>query len=213
MKIKQFVFNHFAENTFVIIDEETSSCAIIDPGCFRNTERQELLSFLNENNLIPEKVLYTHCHIDHTFGSRFLAETFPNIKFYAHQAEQHFIDGAIEQGQMFGVTIEQPPSIGHYLFDGETISVGNIQFKVIHTPGHSLGCVCFYCEKEKIAFTGDTLFANCIGRTDFYGGSYESILNSLKDKLLLLPEDTKVLPGHGPYTTIREEKNTNPYIQ
>lgn len=213
MKIKNFVFNHFGENTYVVVDEETSSCAIIDPGCFRETEKQELLKFLRNNNLVPDKILFTHCHVDHTFGAHFLLETFPQIITFAHQEEQHFINTAVEQAESFGVTIDQPPAIASYVFDGKIIEIGNLQFKVICTPGHSLGCVCYYCESENILFSGDTLFASCVGRTDLYGGSMVSLINSIQQKLLVLPDNTTVLTGHGPNTTIGEEKHNNPYIQ
>mgnify|MGYP003290052829 FL=1 len=213
MKIKQFVFNHFGENTYVVIDETTSSCAIIDPGCFRETEKQTLVSFFKSNNLVPDKILFTHCHVDHTFGAHFLLEEYPLIQTYAHQSEQHFIDTAVEQAESFGVTIDQPPAIAHYVYDGQTITIGALEFKVICTPGHSLGCVCYYNKENNILFSGDTLFANSVGRTDLYGSSHLSLMNSIQEKLMVLPENTDVLPGHGPSTTIGEEKNTNPYIQ
>ncbi len=212
MKIKQFVFNILRENTYVIYDEDSSDCAIIDPGMYYPEEREEIVAFLNNHNLVPSKLLFTHCHVDHIFGAHFLVEQYPTIGCYADQAEQYFIDNAQSQGSMFGVQLETPPSISHFLYEGEKIQVGNSTLQVIGTPGHSPGGVCFYCENDAVLFSGDALFAGCIGRSDLYGGNEYKLCEGIRNKLCTLPENTVVLSGHGPQTTIGEEKHSNPYI-
>lgn len=213
MKIRQFTFNLFQENTYVVYDENSSDCAIIDPGCYYPEEEKSLLNFLKDNGLVPSKVLYTHCHLDHTFGARFLAKQFSTISFYADAKEQTNIDIFHEQGVLFGIDVkEEPPSISHYVYEGEKITVGNMQFSVLETPGHSAGGVCYYCESGKVLFSGDTLFCGSIGRSDLYGGNYQQLIQSIKNKILSLPDDVTVYCGHGYATTVREEKQGNPYI-
>ncbi|MCQ2608935.1 MAG: MBL fold metallo-hydrolase [Bacteroidales bacterium] len=212
MKIKQFVFNILRENTYVIYDEGCSDCAIIDPGMYYPEEREEIITFLNNHNLVPSKLLFTHCHVDHIFGAHFLKEQYPTIGCYAHQNEQYFIDNAQTQGSMFGVQIDTPPSISDYLYEGKELQVGNSNLRVIETPGHSPGGVCFYDEADSLVFTGDALFAGCIGRSDLYGGNEYKLVEGIRTKLCSLPENTAVLSGHGPQTTIGEEKHSNPYI-
>lgn len=212
MKIKRFSFNFFQENTYVVYDEGISDCAIIDPGCYFPEEENSLLKFLTDNNLTPSKVLYTHCHLDHDFGANFLIGQFPAIKFYGHQKEQANIDNAEAQGRLFGVSLQQPPSISHYVFEGEKITVGENSFTVIETPGHSAGGVCYFCESDKILFSGDTLFAGSIGRSDLFGGNGQALVDSIRTKLMTLPDDVTVYPGHGYTTTIADEKHGNPFI-
>ena len=213
MKIRQFTFNLFQENTYVVYDENSSDCAIIDPGCYYPEDEKTLVNFLTDNGLVPSKVLYTHCHLDHTFGARFLAKQFPTISFYADAKEQTNIDIFHEQGVLFGIDVkEEPPSISHYVYEGEKITVGNMQFSVLETPGHSAGGVCYYCESEKVLFSGDTLFCGSIGRSDLYGGNYQQLIQSIKNKIFSLPDDVIVYCGHGYATTVREEKQGNPYI-
>ncbi|MBQ3676109.1 MAG: MBL fold metallo-hydrolase [Bacteroidales bacterium] len=212
MKIKRFSFNPFQENTYIVYDEKSLDCAVIDPGCYFPEEQNCLLQFLQDNNLHPSKVLYTHCHLDHCFGATFLAEQFPALKFYGHTNEQENINIAEQQGAVFGIDFQQPPSISHYVFDGEKITIGNNSLTVIETPGHSAGGVCYYCENEKILFSGDTLFAGSVGRTDLFGGNMQMLIQAINTKLMTLPDDVTVYCGHGYTTTINEEKHGNPYI-
>ncbi len=212
MQIKVFSFNPFQEKTYVIYDEETSDCAIIDPGCYYDDEKQKLVIFLTENQLVPTKILYTHCHLDHVFGAKFLAEQYPLVKFYAHPYENYFIEHALEEWQKFGITIQQPPAISHFVSEQEKIFIGSIILQVICTPGHSLGGVCYYCEKEKVLFCGDTIFAGSVGRTDLFGGNEDTLINSIRQKIFTLPDETQLYCGHGYPTTIGNEKQSNPYL-
>lgn len=212
MKIKQFTFNPFQENTYIVYNESTLDCAIIDPGCLYPEEEHKLCKFLDDNQLKPTKIVYTHCHLDHSCGTSFISEKYPSIACYGHANEQTNIDNTYEQGQLFGIITQQPPPISHYVFEGETIKVADEQCIVIETPGHSAGGVCYYFEKKGILFSGDTLFAGSVGRTDLMGGNMEQLINSIKNKLFTLPENVTVLCGHGYPTTIGEEKQGNPYI-
>lgn len=213
MRIQRFICNQFGENCYVIFDGTSKSCAIIDPGFYFPEEEQAIASFLKENNLMPDKILFTHCHLDHIFGAQFLVKQFPHIQLYGHEYEEYLIEHAEEQSILFGINLNAiPPHITHFINDGDTISIGTCTLHVIYTPGHSPGGVCFYDEENKIVFCGDTLFAQSIGRSDLYGGDEQTLLASIRQKLMTLPDDVRILSGHGPYTSIEQEKHTNPYI-
>ena len=212
MKIKQFTFNLLKENCYVLFDENTHDCAIIDPGSYYPEEKEKLSLFLKNENLVPEKILYTHGHLDHIFGAQHLIEEFPLAKIHAHHNEQCFIDHIAEQSSMFGLEINETPAISHQIVDDEQISLGKIKLHVLFTPGHSPGGVCYYCEENNLLFSGDTIFLESVGRTDLYGGSEEKLRNSIHTKIFTLPDNTTIYPGHGPTTSVGYEKNSNWYI-
>lgn len=212
MEIKTFVFNHFGENTYVVYDTNSLKCAIIDPGCFFEQEKQELKKFIVEKDLVVDSVLFTHCHLDHAFGARFIATEFPQVKICAHKSEQIFIDDALDQSLRFGINMEQPPQITNYITDGDIIHIGEVNLQVIFTPGHSPGGLCFYSEENGILFSGDVLFANSVGRSDMPGGNHNILIDGITKKLLALPDQTIVYCGHGPSTTIKNERETNPFL-
>ncbi len=211
IKIKYFVFNDFQENTFVLFDE-SNRCIIIDPGCFMNQEKTELEDFLQSNNLVPEKIVNTHSHVDHILGNSYLVDKY-NLPVYAHEADEMLISTAREYAKLFGLTISQPPVINQFLKDNDELTFGNSSLKVMHVPGHSPGSLAFYSVEQKFVISGDVLFYGSIGRTDLPGGNYDLLINSIKQKLLKLPGDTEVYPGHGPVTTIQQEHDTNPFLQ
>ena len=159
-------------------------------------------------------MLCTHGHFDHIFGVDTLFEEF-GIRPRLHAADHRLYDGMKQQVQaFFGASYDRNmPSLDDDLSDGELITLGNTQLKVLHTPGHSPGCVVFYCESEKILFAGDTLFRMSVGRTDLEGGSWQQLLHSLHHVLAPLPADVKVFTGHGPATTIGDEVRMNPYFR
>lgn len=206
-----FVFNPVQENTYIIWDE-TSECAIIDAGCFNQREFEELDGFIKSKNLKPVKLINTHGHFDHIFGVEQCRKAY-NLNWEAHYGDNFWVEGAMEKAAMFGIPI-QPVSLAEVeLHDEDEICFGNSILKVLHVPGHSPGSICFYEEKAKILITGDVLFNGSIGRTDLPGGDFNTLITGIKSKLLVLPDDVDVFPGHGPATTIGDEKARNPYLR
>ncbi|NBC83014.1 MAG: MBL fold metallo-hydrolase [Bacteroidetes bacterium] len=209
--IKSFTFNPFQENTYILYDD-TSEAVIIDAGCCNEEEQQTLTGFLNDNNLKPVKLVNTHCHIDHILGIKYLATTY-NIPFIANKNDYYLIAAAVDQGAMFGVDVALPPAISEYIDEDTPLTFGNSSLKVLYVPGHSIGHVAFYAEEEEFLISGDVLFSGSIGRTDLPGGDYDTLLASIREKLLPLPVGTIVYAGHGPPTTIGQETDTNPFLK
>lgn len=211
IQLHQFVFNDFSENTYVLWDE-TNECVIIDPGCYYEREREDLKKFIEGKKLKPVLLLNTHCHIDHIFGNKWVKKNF-RVPFYIHHDDLFLLNLTVDTGLLYGLHIEESPEPDRYIIEGETISFGDTTLKVFEAPGHSPGSICFYNEKDKILISGDVLFQRSIGRFDLPGGDYDILMQSILNKLLVLPEDVKVYSGHGPVTTIREEKQFNPFVQ
>ena len=192
------------ENCYVVSDE-TKECVIIDCGAFYPEERTAVVNYIKDNQLKPVHLLCTHGHLDHNFGNNTIYEAFglkPEVSASDESLMKHFKEQAATFYQM-ELDYDFPP-IGHFFDDEEIIHFGSHEFEIILTPGHTKGSVTFYC-------TGDTLFRGSIGRTDFKGGSMFQIINSLRF-LAQLPDDVKVLPGHGETTSIGEELAHNPYM-
>ena len=210
MQIKKFTFNPFEENTYIVYDE-TSQCAIIDPGCYMPEQKEELLGFIKEQKLKPVLLLNTHCHVDHIFGNKLVYDTF-GLKPQFHQLELRLLEAAGEYSKQLGILLEPSPTAEKYLNEGDIISFGNLSFEILFTPGHSPGSLCFYHKQHKIVIGGDVLFQMSIGRYDLPGGDEQTLLNSIRTQLFTLPADVKVLPGHGPETTIGFEKMYNPFL-
>ena len=213
MDIKKFEVNPVQENCYVVSDE-TKEAAVIDCGALFEEERKAVVNYIEENGLTLRHVLCTHGHFDHIFGVDTLFEEF-GIRPRLHAADHRLYDGMKQQVHaFFGASYDKTmPPLGDDLSDGELITLGNTQLKVLHTPGHSPGSVVFYCESEKILFAGDTLFRMSVGRTDLEGGSWQQLLHSLQHVLAPLPADVKVFTGHGPATTIGDEVCMNPYFR
>lgn len=211
INIQRFVCNMLQENCYVVSDE-TRECVIIDCGAFYPEERQAIVQYIQDNQLVPKHLLGTHGHLDHHFGDDTICQYF-GLHPEVHIGDEKLMNGAAEQAStMFGLQLEgEMPAVRHFLSGGETITFGSHQFQVIETPGHSRGGVFFYCEEESIAFSGDTLFRNSIGRTDLGGGSMFMIIQSLR-QICQLPDQTVILPGHGDQTTIGQELASNPYL-
>lgn len=209
--IKKFVFNPFYENTYVIWDEETLEAIIIDPGCYDEDEKSNLVSFISERNLFLKYLILTHCHIDHVLSCKFIKEKY-NPVYYAPEADMPLLSNVDKQGAAFGIEAEIPPMPDHYLNEETKIEFGESEIKILFTPGHSPGEHCLYFEKEEFCITGDVLFQNGIGRTDLWGGDYETLLNSIKNKLLILPDDVIIYPGHGEKSKIGIEKAENQFL-
>ncbi len=210
MELKVFYFNELRECTYVLWDD-SKECIIVDCGCGNDNECARLQKFIDENQLKPVMMVNTHGHFDHAMGNDFLARTY-HIPSYIHAGDQALLAETANIAVNFGYTVPVPPAPAAFLEDGQALTFGHSALQVLHTPGHSKGCVCLYSPEDHFIITGDTLFQGCIGRTDLPGGNYDEIMDSLSRKLLPLPDDTVVYPGHGPATTIGEEKLTNPFI-
>jgi len=211
MKIKIFTFNPIQENTYVVHDE-TREAIVIDAGCYYEKEKQQLKSYIDDNGLKLKRVINTHLHFDHQFGNKFLFDTY-GIAPEAHKEDEFLLERVVAKAMIFGLPIQEDAQpIGSYIEEHQEISFGNTILKSIHVPGHCPGHLAFYAEKEKVLFAGDVLFRGSIGRTDLERGDYATLVNNITRKLLILPEETIVYPGHGPATTIGAEKTSNPYL-
>jgi hydroxyacylglutathione hydrolase len=208
--IKVLTFNAVQENTYVLYNE-SNDCIIIDPGCYSEEEKHVLQSFITNNGLRPAMLLNTHCHLDHVFGNKFIAEAY-RLTLNIHKNEETILQMAPASGLMFNLPFDNYTGELIFLKEGDVISLGKDSLQVIEAPGHSPGSICFYCEKQKFVIGGDVLFYQSIGRTDLPGGSHEGLIKNIKEKLFVLPPDVKVYPGHGPATTIGEEIKYNPYL-
>jgi hydroxyacylglutathione hydrolase len=209
--IELFENHPFQENTYIIADE-TGDCAIIDPGMQTAAEQNAVANFIKENGLNPTILLNTHCHIDHVLGNKFIFDMY-GLKPHFHPNEQVMLEHAIPYAQAAGLRYEPLNERADYLPETGTIKVGDdTEFEILFVPGHSPGHLCFYNRKENYLIGGDVLFLGSIGRTDLPGGNYSQLMRSIKEQLLVLPDDCTVYPGHGPHTTIGHELETNDYI-
>ncbi|MBT1702006.1 MBL fold metallo-hydrolase [Chryseosolibacter indicus] len=209
MQLETFVFNPLQENTFVLYDE-TKECVIIDPGCYDKSEQYELEEFIAHKGLIVKMLLNTHCHVDHVLGNYFVKEKY-KVKLLIHEKDEITLKAVQAYAPAYGFHQYQPSLADGFLNEGDTISFGNQSLKVLFVPGHAPGHIAFFNEKEQILIGGDVLFYNSIGRTDLPGGNYDTLIQSIHQKLFTLPDTTKVYPGHGQDTTIGFEKRTNPF--
>ena len=211
MKIQSFVFSPFEVNTYILYDN-SKECIIIDPACYNKQEENFLLDFLKKNKLKPVKLLNTHCHLDHVFGNKFIADTF-NLKTEASKEEEFNINNATNAANLYGIKMNTPYPIKKFLKEGDKITFGFSELEILHVPGHTAGSLVFYAKEDKFLIAGDVLFKGSIGRTDLPGGNYDTLISQIKTKLFTLPEEITVYPGHGPETDIGTEKQTNPFFQ
>ena len=211
LKFESFVFNPFAENTYVVY-AESGECVIIDPGCGTPAEENQLFGFIDSHRLKPLMAINTHGHIDHILGNAAVKRRY-GIPVAAHPNVKGDFQRSLQHSQLFGMSFNGECELpDRSLKDGEIIKVGEGTLEVICTPGHAEGSISLYAEIEGWVFTGDALFCRSIGRTDFPGGSYEILRNSIKERLFHLPDDTEVLSGHGESTTIFDEKRYNMFL-
>lgn len=210
MKIYKFVFSPIEVNTYILVDE-SGDCAIIDCGCYDKQESDRLEDFIKNNNINPVLLLNTHCHLDHIFGNKFVLERY-SLKTFSNEYDEMNRKDAVQHAKLFGLTMDNPPEPAGFLTDNQTITFGTTELVTLHVPGHSSGSLAFYNEKNDCVFTGDALFAGSIGRTDLFGGNYDTLIKSIRNKLFVLPPATVVYPGHGNETTIEREIKSNPYF-
>lgn len=212
MRINHYVVGMVQTNCYIVINDETKECFIIDPGA----SGKQLAEKIRQDNLTPVAVLLTHGHFDHAGGAKTLAEEF-GIKIYAHEAEADTLHDP-QKNVSWMVGTKETYDADVFLQDEEVITLAGFEVKVLHTPGHTEGGCCYYIAEESVLFSGDTLFAQSVGRTDFPGGSMSQIVRSIQEKLLTLNEvgnlenDIMVYPGHNDPTTIETERMENPYL-
>ncbi len=212
MNLQRFVFNMFGVNTFIIWDEQTFDAAIVDPGMINDSEIKAIDSFIAEKNLSIKHLICTHLHIDHVFGAHHIIEKF-GVNLEANSDDSFLGENLLAQARLFGLNYDfSSLSISHELHEGDKIFLGNESLEVLHVPGHSPGGIALYSPSDNWVIVGDALFKSSIGRTDLAGGNYAQLIDAISTKLLTLPNSTIVYPGHGPSTTIAEEKSTNPYL-
>lgn len=211
LKVKVFTFSPIQENTYLLYNEHNKAI-IIDPGCYYTVEQETLKSFITDTQLAPIRLLNTHCHLDHVFGNKWVAETF-DLELFIHSGEEQMLKFAPISGEKWGLPFKNYEGKLNFIHEGDTVYLGDDALKVILTPGHSPASICFYCEKQQILIGGDVLFRESIGRTDLPGGDHQTLLTSIKEKLFVLPDEVIVYPGHGIPTTIGYEKANNPYLQ
>lgn len=211
MTIKTFTFNPFQENTYLIFDE-SKEALLIDAGCISENEKMQLKTFIDTNKLSLKRVINTHLHLDHQFGNKFLFDNY-GIAPEACKEDEFLLDNVIAQARSFGFQVEEEAqSLGGYISDNQLIKFGNSTLLSIHVPGHSPGSMAFYSADDNILISGDVLFQGSIGRTDLPRGDYATLILSITKKLLPLPDSTVIYCGHGPTTTIGNEKKYNPYL-
>lgn len=210
LQIKSFVFSPIQENTY-LLHNELKECIIIDPGCYFDDEKNALQDFITKSGLKPKMLLNTHCHLDHVFGNKFVSETY-GLTLHLHEKEKQVLSFAPASGLMYNMPFDNYSGEFILLKEGDKIILGTDELEVIEAPGHSPGSICFYCKRQQFVIGGDVLFQRSIGRSDLPGGNHQTLLNSIRQKLFVLPDETKVYSGHGDPTSIGEEKLYNPFL-
>ena len=219
MIIEELTVTAFQQHTRILGCEKTRQAICIDPG----DEAERIVETLERHGLNLQAIALTHAHLDHVGGVAALKKLQPEAKINLHKGDEFMYRALPEQPSWIGIprsqwaalgfVFETPPAVDHYWTDGERYTVGKLEFEVRHCPGHTPGHVVLYEPAERKVFVGDVLFAGSIGRTDLPGGSMPQLLNSIKNKLLTLDDDVEVYSGHGPMTTIGEERLTNPFLR
>jgi len=209
--IQDFCFSAFQENTYVLYNE-LKEAIIIDPGCYTRIEEKILSDFILKENLKPTLLLNTHCHLDHVFGNNYISETY-GLTAHIHPNEQIVLDRLPEAAAKWGVPTEAYKGPIQYIQEGEMIQFGTDTFKVLLTPGHSPGSVCFYHAGQDFMIGGDLIFKDGVGRTDLPGANPLDLIKSIREQIFPLPDSLTIYSGHGPATTWGREKEHNPYIK
>ena len=209
--VKTFVFNEIQVNTYVLSDE-SRQCVIIDPGCNNARQQAELTGYIRDQQLQPVLLINTHGHIDHVAGDRFVSVTY-KIPLAIHKQDVFLLNKALKFAEFFAMEAEQPAAPDRLLKEGDEVRFGISALSVFHIPGHSPGSIVLHAKEDKLVIAGDVLFYGSIGRSDLPGGNHKSLVRGITEKLMTLPRETVVYPGHGPATTIGHEYDTNPFLQ
>lgn len=214
LNIIRFTVNNFDENTYLAVDKSTLQAAVIDPGMLYGEERQAFDKYISDNDIKLTQIILTHAHLDHCFGAIYVKNKY-DVPIKAHTDDDYLAKSIKEQAARFGMAgaVNDDMVFDVPIKEGDSIFIGQSVIKVIHVPGHSKGGIALYDEEDKVAFVGDSIFEGSIGRTDLPGGDLHTLLHSLNSKILTLPDDTVLLPGHGSETTVANEKQYNPYLK
>ncbi len=211
LKVQSFTFSPIAENTYIVY-HENGNCAIIDPGCYYDEEKENLAAFIESSQLKPVLLLNTHCHLDHVFGNKYVADNY-GLVLHIHPEEKKLLDFAPASGLMYNLPFDNYDGELIYLKPGTSLQIGEDELEILHTPGHSPGSVTFYNKVGGFALSGDALFQGSIGRTDLPGGNFDTLINAIRTTLFTLPDETIIYSGHGDSTNIGNEKKFNPFLQ
>lgn len=210
INVHYFAFGPFQENTYVLWDE-TNECIILDPGNSTTTENKKLSDFISQKNLKVKRLILTHAHIDHINGNKYIFDTYGLLP-EVHQDDVYFIENHLVSATMYGLQAEQSPMPKAFIKEGDVISFGNSTLQTLHTPGHSPGSISYYNLEDKFIIGGDVLFYGSIGRSDLPMGNHDTLIKSIKEKLMSLGDEMKVYSGHGIPTSIGFERMNNPFL-
>ena len=215
LTVQTFVVSPFAENTLVVHDG--TEAALVDPGTATREERAAVEAYVAAVGLRVRHLLLTHGHLDHVFGCAHFAGVYGRQAdrggWQMHEADEPLLAAAVAQGELYGVRVDTPPAPTHRLAAGDEVALGEHRFRVLHVPGHSPGSVAFYSAADGLVIGGDVLFRESVGRTDLWGGDTDLLLASIRRELFALPDETRVVPGHGPATTVGHERVHNPFLR
>jgi len=212
LQVKTFTFlpQAFAENTYLLYDE-SGKCVVVDPGCYMASEQRELVDFIEGQGLVLDQIWLTHAHLDHIFGLSFLKEKY-GVPILGHEKERFNLERAVEHARFFGFSMSPVPLCDTWIEEGEKVKFGETEMDVLFTPGHSLGHVSFYHAPTHELFSGDVIFRDSFGRVDLPGGSLAVLKSTIVEKILTLPEETRIYAGHMGITTVGQERKTNPMV-
>ncbi len=210
LTVKSFEFSPIRENTYLVYNE-FNECAIIDPGCYYDQEKEAMAQFIEKMDLKPVMLLNTHCHLDHVFGNLYVANRYGLVP-HIHRLEIPVLEYAPVAALMYNCPFDNYQGPLEYIDAGKQLKMGNDRLEVLFTPGHSPGSVSFYNPEGGFLVSGDVLFQRSIGRTDLPGGDLDTLLTSIREQLFVLPNETSVYSGHGPVTSIGDEKKFNPFL-
>jgi glyoxylase-like metal-dependent hydrolase (beta-lactamase superfamily II) len=210
-QLQTFEFSPIQENTYLLYNE-LNDCIIIDPGCYFEEEREMLTTFIQSKNLNPVLLMNTHCHLDHVFGNKYVAEKYGLIP-HIHPLEKKLLEYAPTSGLIYNMPFDNYTGELAFIDEGSILKTGEDELEAIFTPGHSPGSLSFYCKKQSFIISGDVLFQRSVGRTDLPGGNHATLIRSIQEKLMILPDETVVYSGHGPSTTVIAEKIGNPFLR
>ncbi len=208
VEIRTFTGGGFGQNAYLAVCEKTGACVAIDPG----SGAPDLASTIRARDLDLAAILLTHAHMDHVEGVSSIRALAPDVPIWLHPADLGMYRGVASQAAMFGLRVEAQPEPTHELADGQTFTFGSCSFEVRHAPGHAPGHVIFVAAAEGVAFVGDVVFQGSIGRTDLSGGDFRTLMTSIRETVLTLPDDTVLYTGHGPPTTVGQERIGNPFL-